>query len=60
MNESKPRPDITQTVYTINNGFWDREPKDRAERMDRACEKAGVSDFFDLTPEERGRCYDEP
>ena len=42
----------------INNGFWDREPDDRAARMESACDRAGVSNFFDLSPEERGRAYD--
>ena len=43
---------------TVNNGFWDRPAEERAARMDAACERGGVSNFFDLSPEERGRAYD--
>ncbi len=41
-----------------NNGFWDREPSDRASRMRAAAERGGVENFFDLSPEERARAYD--
>jgi hypothetical protein len=43
---------------SCNNGFWDRDPQERAAKMDAACERGGVSNFFDLSPEERGQCYD--
>lgn len=43
---------------SCNNGFWDREPEERAARMDAAAERGGVSNFFDLPPEERAACYD--
>ena len=41
-----------------NNGFWDREPEERAERMRSAAERGGVENFFDLAPEERAQAYD--
>lgn len=44
---------------TVNNGFWDRPAEERAARMEAACERGGVSNFFDLSPEERGRAYDD-
>lgn len=46
-------------MSSVNNGFWDREPQERAVRMDRACERGGVSNFFDLAPEERAACYED-
>lgn len=45
-----------------NEGFWDRPADERAERMRQAADRAGVENFFDLTPEERAeayRCNDE-
>jgi len=42
-----------------NNNFFDREVDDRADRMQKASESGGVTDFFDLSPEERAACYDE-
>lgn len=50
-----PLPD---NYHTVNNGFWDRPPEERAARMDAACERGGTSNFFDLSPEERGAAYD--
>jgi len=47
-----------QYPTTVNNGFWDRPAEERAARMDAACERGGVSNFSDLSPEERGRAYD--
>lgn len=43
----------------MNNGFWDRPADERAEIMDRAAERSGVENFFDLDPEERARAYDQ-
>lgn len=43
---------------SVNNGFWDRPADERAARMNAACDRAGVDNFFDLSPEERGRAYD--
>lgn len=42
-----------------NNGFWGREPDDRAERMRKAAERGGVDNFFDLPPDERAQAYVE-
>lgn len=44
--------------FAVNNGFWDRPPEERAFLMERACERGGVDNFFDLSPEERGQAYD--
>lgn len=33
--------------------FFDLEPGERALRMDQACDRFGVSNFGDLTPDER-------
>lgn len=50
---------IDETKPTsVNNGFWDRSAEERAARMEAACERNGVSNFSDLSPEERGRAYD--
>jgi hypothetical protein len=38
--------------------FADIPAEERAAIMESACEKAGVSNFFDLTPEERADVYD--
>lgn len=45
-------------VNTVNNGFWDLPPDERSALMESACERGGVTNFFDLSPEERGRAYD--
>ncbi len=45
--------------YTINNGFYLLPPDERAIAMERACEKHGVDNFFDLSPEERGEVYEK-
>ena len=42
----------------MNNGFWDREPEDRASAMNQACDENDCENFFDLPPEERARAYD--
>ena len=42
-----------------NNDFWDRDPFDRAARMEAATRRGGVENFFDLSPEERARAYDD-
>lgn len=44
--------------HQVNNGFWNRHPQDRANIMERACERGRVGNFFDLSPEERGAAYD--
>lgn len=46
-------------MLTVNHGFWDRPPDDRAAIKDTARERGGVSDFFDLSPEERDRAYED-
>lgn len=43
---------------TVNNGFWDLDPEDRANAMESACERGDVDNFFDLSPEERGQAYE--
>lgn len=43
--------------FTVNNGFWDRPVEERAAIMEQACERGGVDNFFDLSPEERGEAY---
>lgn len=47
-----------ETPNTVNNGFWDRDPKDRAAAMQRACDRAGTESFWDLSPEERAQAYE--
>ena len=42
----------------VNNGFWDLPAEDRAVRMEAACERGNAGNFYDLSPEERGRAYD--
>ena len=49
---------LHRSAISCNNGFWNREPEERAARMDAACEHGGVSNFFDLSPEERAATYD--
>lgn len=46
------------TLNDSNNGFWDRLPEDRAERMRDAADQGGVENFFDLPPEDRARAYE--
>jgi len=41
----------------VNYGFWDLPAEERAAAMDVACERGGVSDFYDLPPEDRDRAY---
>lgn len=41
-----------------NNGFWDQPADERADRMRDASERGGVSNFFDLPPEERAQAYE--
>lgn len=43
----------------MNNGFWDRPSDERAEIMERAAERGGVENFFDLEPEDRARAYNQ-
>lgn len=43
----------------VNNGFWDRPVEERASRMESVCERYGVSNFWDLSPEERGQAYED-
>lgn len=50
--------DKFKNYNSSNNGFWDRLADDRAERMRTAAERGGVSNFFDLSPEERAQAYD--
>ena len=45
--------------FLVNNGFWDRPAEDRSARMDEACRRSGTANFWDLSPEERGRAYDD-
>lgn len=33
--------------------FYDKDPGERAWLMEQACDRFGVSNFFDLTPDER-------
>lgn len=42
---------------SINFGFFDLDPEDRAYWYERALEETGQA-FFDLPPEERGRYYE--
>lgn len=42
----------------VNSGFWDLPGDERAEIEQAACERYGVSDFFDLDPEQRRAVYD--
>lgn len=41
----------------VNHGFWDLHPDDRARIKEAACDRAGVDDFMDLSPEERDAAY---
>lgn len=43
----------------VNFGFYDLPAQDRANAMDAACERGGVGNFFDLSPEERAQCYEQ-
>jgi hypothetical protein len=52
-NKVKENPDTR-----INSGHWDKSPRERAEITERACERAGVSNFHDLSSEERAAAYD--
>ncbi len=45
--------------HSCNNGFWNREPDERAARMELASERGDVDNFFDLPPEDRARAYEE-
>lgn len=53
-----PNDETEQRSNSVNNGFWDRPAEERASIMEAACERGGVANFFDLSPEERGRAYD--
>ncbi len=57
MNQKPKYPQRNSQSHT-NNGFWDRQPQDRAYRMEQAAQRGRVSNFFDLSPEERARAYD--
>lgn len=52
-----PKASLPEAPRACNNGFWDLDPGERGARMDAACERGGVSNFFDLSPEERGTAY---
>lgn len=54
----QPNDNQSEQPITVNNGFWDKHPEERAAIMDAACERGGVANFFDLSPEERARAYD--
>ncbi|MFY2995904.1 hypothetical protein ACOTH8_21515 [Achromobacter xylosoxidans] len=41
----------------MNDGFWDRPADERAAIMERAAERGGVENFFDLDPEDRAQAY---
>lgn len=43
----------------MNSSFWDRPADERAALMERAAERGGVTDFFDLSPEERAATYEQ-
>lgn len=47
-----------RNCYDSNNGFWDRDADDRAERMRAAADRGGVDNFFDLPPDDRAAAYD--
>lgn len=49
---------IINTRTSMNNGFWDLEPDERAARAEAAMGRGEVQNFFDLSPDERARCYD--
>ena len=57
----RPQPDSRDNdrPRAMNNGFWDRPVEERAARVDAACERYGVTNFFDLSPEERGTAYED-
>ncbi len=42
----------------VNNGFWDLPADDRAAAMQAACDRYGVTDFWDLDAGQRGDVYD--
>jgi hypothetical protein len=42
----------------VNHGFWDLHPDERAVITETACERAGVDNFYDLSPEERDAAYE--
>jgi len=44
---------------SINSGFWDLPALDRDAAMTAACDRYGVSDFWDLDPAQRGAVYDQ-
>lgn len=41
----------------MNNGFFDRPAQERAGIMEKAAERGGVENFFDLPPEDRAQAY---
>ena len=41
----------------VNHGFWDLPASERARITEEACDRAGVENFYDLSPEERDRAY---
>jgi len=43
----------------INNGFWDLDADERAAIIESACDRAGIENFCDLSPEERSRAYEQ-
>ena len=49
---------MNNKTIQLNHGFWDRPVEERAAIMESACERGGVSNFFDLSAEERDRAYD--
>lgn len=54
----KNKININQYPLRVNNGFWDKSPEERSEKMDAACKKHCVKSFWDLSPEDRGEIYD--
>jgi len=40
-----------------SNAFYSLPPEERAAAKERACERYGVEDFFDLEPEQRLEVY---
>ena len=52
------QPHEQEQPRAMNNGFWDRPAEERGAIMDAACERGNVTNFFDLSPEERGAAYD--
>lgn len=43
---------------SINDGFWDLDPEDRAAAMQGACDRADIDSFWDLPAEDRAAAYD--